>query len=216
LAAAAILDVDGTLVDSNYQHTIAWDRALRAHGVSVPLWRIHRHVGVGGDQIVAAVAGESVERRVGDAVRETESERYAELVGEVRVLPGAPELVAELRRRGVAVVLASSAKGEEVERYIDALGARDLAVWTTAADVEETKPAPDLVEAALAQAGTSDAVMVGDTTWDIEAARRAGIPTIGVLTGGFGAAELREAGAIEVYESVMELCERLDQSRLAG
>jgi HAD superfamily hydrolase (TIGR01509 family) len=213
---AAILDVDGTLVDSNYQHTIAWDRALREHGVSVPLWRIHRHIGVGGDQMVARVAGEQVERRVGDAVRETEADRYADLVPEVRVLPGARELVAALADRGVRLVLASSAKQEEVDTYVDMLGARDLAQWTTSADVDRTKPAPDLIEAALERAGTRNAIVIGDTTWDVEAAGRAGIPAIGVLTGGFARAELSEAGAIEVYESVMDLHRRIDESALGG
>lgn len=182
----------------------------------MPLWHIHRHIGVGGDQMVVRVAGEDAERRVGDAVRETEGERYAELLGEVRVLPGAREFLADLSRRGVAVVLASSAKQEEVDTYVDMLGAREFAAWTTSADVEQTKPAPDLVEAALERAGTRDALVIGDTTWDVVAARRAGIRAIGVLSGGFAEAELSEAGAIEVYESVMELHGRIDESALSG
>ena len=183
--------------------------------MAVPLWRIHRHIGVGGDQMVALAAGDDAEQRVGDAVRATESERWSELGDEVRVLPGAREFVAELSRRGYEVVLASSAKEEEVDSYLDMLGARDVAHWTTSADVEQTKPAPDLIEAALGKAGTRDAVVVGDTTWDVEAASRAGIPAVGVLTGGFGAGELREAGAVEVYESVAQLLERLDESPVA-
>jgi len=195
---------------------IAWDRALREHGISVPLWRIHRHIGVGGDQMVARVAGDDAERRAGDAVRETESERYGELIGEVGPFPGARQLLAELRDRSVGVVLASSAKQDEVEVYVDMLGARGFARWTTSADVEQTKPAPDLIEVALEQAGTRDALVIGDTTWDAEAASRAGVPAIGVLSGGFGATELSEAGAIEVYESVMELHEQIDESPLTG
>ena len=166
--------------------------------------------------MVVRVAGEDAERRVGDAVRETEGERYAELLGEVRVLPGAREFLADLSRRGVAVVLASSAKQEEVDVYVDMLGAREFAAWTTSADVERTKPAPDLVEAALERAGTRDALVIGDTTWDVVAARRAGIRAIGVLSGGFAEAELSEAGAIEVYESVMDLHGRIDESALNG
>lgn len=166
--------------------------------------------------MVVRVAGENAERRVGDAVRETEGERYAELLGEVRVLPGAREFLADLSRRGVAVVLASSAKQEEVDTYVDMLGAREFAAWTTSADVERTKPAPDLVEAALERAGTRDALVIGDTTWDVVAARRAGIRAIGVLSGGFAEAELSEAGAIEVYESVMDLHWRIDESALNG
>jgi HAD superfamily hydrolase (TIGR01509 family) len=189
---------------------------MREHGLSVPMWRIHRHIGVGGDQMVERLAGADAEHRAGDAVRATEADRYAELVDEVRVLPGARALLSHLADRGVSVVLASSAKADEVEVYVDMLGARELAEWTTSADVEETKPAPDLIEAALGKAGTREAVVIGDTTWDVEAAARAEIPAIGVLTGGFAAAELSEAGAIEVYESVMELRERLGESALNG
>jgi HAD superfamily hydrolase (TIGR01549 family) len=211
-----ILDIDGTLIDSNYQHALAWDRALREHGLEVPLWVIHRHIGVGGDQMIARVAGEEAERRVGDAVRDAEAERYADLMDEVRIVAGAPELLRELKDAGKAPVLASSAKAEEVEVYVDMLGAREIAEWTTSADVDATKPAPDLIEAALEKAGTRDAVVVGDTTWDVEAAARAGVPAIGVLTGGFGFAELSEAGAIEVYESVMDLRERLGRGTLSA
>jgi len=166
--------------------------------------------------MIARVAGDDAERRVGDAVRDSEAERYAELIDEVRVIRGARELLTELDARRVIPVLASSAKAEEVEVYVDMLDARGVAQWTTAADVDSTKPAPDLIEAALAKAGTRDALVVGDTTWDIEAATRAGVAAIGVLTGGFAAAELSEAGAIEVYESAMELREHFAQSALAA
>lgn len=212
---AAILDVDGTLVDSNYQHTIAWGRALRREGAAAPLWRIHRHIGMGGDQLVAAVAGREVEERSGDAIRAAEGDLYDELVDEVRPFAGARELIAMLRERGLRVVLASSAKEAEVDRYLDMLEARDIAhAWTTSADVERTKPAPDLVRAALELAGTDDAVMVGDTVWDVEAAGRAGVPALGVLTGGFAESELTDAGAVAVYESVAELADDLDRTPL--
>jgi len=209
---AAILDIDGTLVDTNYQHTLAWQRALREHGEIVPAWRIHRHIGMGGDQLVTAVAGDDVEQRCGDAVRVAEGECYAELIDEVELLPGARALLVALRERGGTTVLASSAKADEVEVYVDKLGARDLVDdWTTSADVEATKPEPDLIRAALDKAGTEEAVLIGDSVWDCEAAGRAGIPTVGVLTGGFGRTELLEAGAAVVYESVEELCEHLDE-----
>ena len=210
MSEAVILDIDGTLVDTNYQHAIAWDRAFARQGEHVELWRIHRHIGMGGDQLVAALAGDEVESRSGDEIRDAESELYAELIGEVRVISGAAELLDRLGQRGIKVVLASSAKEEEVERYVEMLDAQGRAEWTTSADVDSTKPDPDLVQAALAKAGTDSAVMVGDTVWDVIAARRAGIGTIGVLTGGFAEAELREAGAIAVYESVMELADDLD------
>jgi HAD superfamily hydrolase (TIGR01549 family) len=215
-AGAAILDVDGTLVDTNYHHAIAWHRAFGKHGVDLPVWQIHRRIGMGGDHIVRALAGDSVEDEQGDAIRATEAERYGELIDEVRPLEGSRELIAELKQRGHTVVLASSAKEHEVDHYLDLLDARDLADdWTTSADVEATKPDPDLVHAALEKAGGAGGVMIGDSTWDIEAARRAGIETLAVMTGGFSAAELREAGAAAVYESVEELREGLDETALA-
>jgi HAD superfamily hydrolase (TIGR01549 family) len=214
VARAAILDIDGTLVDTNYHHTIAWDRAIAKYDAEVPLWQIHRHIGMGGDQIVTELAGEDVEDRAGDEIREAEGEHYSELIGEVRVIEGARELIEELRRRELSVVLASSAKEDEVDHYLDLLEARDAVEWTTSADVENTKPDPDLVRAALEKAGTEEAIMVGDSVWDVKAAKRAGVDTIGVLTGGFGEAELRSAGAIEVYESVVELRLDLDNTPL--
>jgi HAD superfamily hydrolase (TIGR01549 family) len=209
----AILDVDGTLVDTNYHHAIAWYRAFRRHGVVPPVWRIHRHIGMGGDQLIEAVAGAEVERESGDRIRSAEVEQYAELIEGVAVVDGARELIEDLKRRGHTVVLASSAKQDEVDHYLELLDARDLADdWTTSADVEATKPEPDLVRAALDRAGTEDAAMVGDTPWDVEAARRAGIETVAVLTGGFSRQELRDAGAVAVFESVVELREGLEDT----
>jgi HAD superfamily hydrolase (TIGR01509 family) len=204
---AAILDVDGTLVDTNYHHTVAWYRALREHGEIVSMWRIHRHIGMGGDQIVAALVDDEFEEEHGDAARETEGERYAELIDEVSPLPGARDLLLRLKEEGHAVVLASSAKEEEVDHYLDLLDARDLAdAWTTSADVESTKPAPDLVDSALKKAGVQDgAVLLGDSVYDCESAGRAGVKTVSVLTGGFSEEELREAGAVAVYESPQEV-----------
>jgi HAD superfamily hydrolase (TIGR01509 family) len=213
----AILDIDGTLVDTNYHHTLAWYRAFRRCGLSLAVWRIHRHIGMGGDQMVEALTDAATERDHGDAVRDAESELYAELIGEVETMQSSRELIEELGRRGHKVVFASSAKAEEVEHYLDLLDARELAdAWTTSADVEATKPAPDLVHAALdAVDGSPDeAVLVGDTPWDVRAALKAGVPTLAVRTGGFGADELREAGAAAVFESVDELRSRLDETAL--
>jgi len=213
--AAAILDVDGTLVDTNYHHAIAWYRAFRSHGVVLPIWVVHRHIGMGGDQLVAAVAGDEIEESRGDDIRDAEKELYMELIEEVEPFEEARELIADLKQRGDPVVLASSAKEDEVSHYLDLLDARELADgWTTSADVEATKPAPDLVRAALEVAGTEDAVMVGDTPWDAKAAGRAGIETVAVLTGGFAEQELRDAGAVEVFESVAELRSGLDRTPL--
>lgn len=216
--AIAVLDIDGTLVDTNYQHALAWYRAFRRHRIVLPVWRIHRHIGMGGDQVVEALTDEQTERELGDQIRAAEKELYFELIDEVEPMEEARELISDLGRRGHLVVLASSAKQEEVERYLDLLGARELADgWTTSADVEATKPQPDLVHAALDRVGGSadDAVMVGDTPWDVHAARGAGVGTIAVLTGGFAIEELRESGAVEVFESVAELREGLDRTPLA-
>jgi HAD superfamily hydrolase (TIGR01509 family) len=209
-----VLDVDGTLVDTNYQHAIAWHRALRAHGHVVQVWQIHRHIGMGGDQIVAALIGEEGERSDGEAIRAAEGEAYGELIGEVQAMDGATELLEELREDGARAILASSAKAEEVEHYVELLDARGLVEgWTTAADVERTKPHPDLVHAAIEKVGCAGpVVMVGDSTWDVKAAEAAGVPTLAVLTGGFSEAELREAGAADVVESIGEL--RKDRARL--
>ena len=184
----------------------------------LPVWRIHRHVGMGGDKLVAALAGEDVERRVGAAVRDEWERLFDEALPDVEPLAGAAELVRDLRARGLRVVLASSSIERHVDAFVDLLGVRDDAhAWTTKDDVEASKPEPDLVEAALAEAGTRDAVMLGDTPWDVEAARRAGVETVCVLTGGFSAAELHEAGAVAVFESVAELGARLDETPfLAG
>jgi HAD superfamily hydrolase (TIGR01509 family) len=216
VAQAAILDLDGTLVDTNYHHALAWYRAFRQHGIVLPLWRLHRAVGMGGDSLVATLAGDEVEEEQGDDIRTAEKTLYLALIDETEPLAGARDLIVELKDRGQTVVLASSAKGHELDHYLDLLDARDLADgWTSASDVDATKPEPDLVHAALDKAGTEDAVMVGDTGWDVESARRAGIETICVLTGGWSEQELRDAGAAGVYESIEELRRRLDETRLA-
>jgi HAD superfamily hydrolase (TIGR01549 family) len=211
----AILDIDGTLVDTNYHHAIAWYRAFRQHGHVVPIWRIHRHIGMGGDKLIAALLGDKVEDEQGDDIRAAEKPLYMATIEEVEPLEGARELIVDLKDRGHEVVLASSAKEDEVEHYLDLLDARDLAdEWTHSGDVEETKPAPDLVEVALKKAKGDRAVMVGDTPWDVKAAARAEIPTIAVLTGGFAEAELTDAGAKWVYESIEDLRARLADTPL--
>jgi HAD superfamily hydrolase (TIGR01509 family) len=214
---AAILDIDGTLVDTNYHHAVAWYRAFRRNGVVLPVWRIHRHIGMGGDQLVAALAGDEVADQKGDAIRDAEKDIYMELIDEVEPMAGARDLVAELKDRGHTVILASSAKADEVDHYLDLLDVRGLADdWTTSADVEATKPEPDLVRCALEKAGSDGGVMVGDTPWDVKAAKRAGLDTVTVLTGGFSEQELRDAGAVAVFESVAELNRGLDGTVLSG
>ena len=214
---AALLDVDGTLVDTNYHHALAWYRAFKRHEIVLPLWRIHRHMGMGGDQLIESLCGREVEERLGDDVREAEEGLYMELIDEVEPLPDAQRLIEELKHRGHAVVLASSAKSHEVDRYLDLLGARDLVDgWTTSADVEHTKPHPDLGAAGLAKAGGGPGAMIGDSTWDCEAARRIDVPTIGLLTGGFSEQELLDAGAEVVFESIGDLIAGIDRTPLDG
>jgi HAD superfamily hydrolase (TIGR01509 family) len=213
---AALLDVDGTLIDANYQHALAWYRAFRQHEIVLPLWRIHRAVGMGGDQLVPALVGEHVDEQKGDQIRETRDRIYkGDFIDDVAALAGAHDLIVALKERGVRVVLASSSPEDEIDRYLDLLEARDVVdAWTTKDDVDATKPAPDLVLAALEKAETRDAVMVGDTPWDVESAGKAGIETVCVITGGWSKQELREAGAVAVFESAEELRERLDETPL--
>jgi HAD superfamily hydrolase (TIGR01549 family) len=211
---AAILDIDGTLVDSNYFHTVAWARAMRRFDHVPPMWRIHRAIGMGGDQLVRALLGDEVEEREGDDLRAAETEEYEPLMNEVAPLEGARELIVDLKQAH-RVVLASSAKPDEVDHYLDLLDARELAdAWTTSGDVERTKPEPDLVQTAIERLGGGPAVMVGDSVWDCEAAANAGVDTIAVLTGGFSDAELLRAGATVVFSSISELRARLSWTPL--
>jgi HAD superfamily hydrolase (TIGR01549 family) len=216
MAPAAILDIDGTLVDTNYHHAIAWYRAFRRHGVTVPIWRIHRHIGMGGDQLVAAVSSQDVEEERGERIRAAEHDLYMALIQETAPFAGARDLLRVLKERGHQLMLASSAKPDEVDHYLDLLDARELADgWTTAGDVAATKPEPDLVLAAMEKAGADRSVLIGDSTWDCEAAKRAGVPTIAILTGGFSEQELRDAGAVAVFDSIQTLCQHLDETPLA-
>ena len=214
---AAILDVDGTLVDASYQQALAWFRAFRENDLMLALWHLHRHIGMGGDKFVAAVAGDDVERHIGDAVRDQWEKQFERMIDEVAPFAGAHKLIEELKERGHKVVLASSSIEKHTEHFVDLLEARELAdAWTTKDDVEETKPAPDLVQAALRKAGSDEAVMVGDTPWDVDAARNAGIETVAVRSGGaYSEAELLAAGAVAAYESVEELRRDLDNTPLS-
>jgi HAD superfamily hydrolase (TIGR01509 family) len=168
---------------------------------------------MGGDRLVAEVAGEHVENEHGDAVREAWASHFNEMLDEIEPLEGAHEFLTALREAGYTVVLASSGKPDHVDRYVDVVGARDLVHgWTTAEDVSDTKPAPDLLTTAMDKAPDPDAetVTIGDSVWDCRAAKKIHVPTVGVLTGGFSAAELTDAGAVVVYEDLPQLCAHLD------
>jgi HAD superfamily hydrolase (TIGR01549 family) len=206
-APTIVLDVDGTLVDSNYHHAIAWHRAFRQHGYRAAIWEIHRHVGMGGDQFVAALLGEEAENADGDELRDGHSEAFSKLIGEVEAIEGASELIAELDDAGAAVIVGSSAEQEECDHYVELLGAGErIAGATAAADAEHSKPDPELVRVALEEYGSGGpALMIGDSTWDVKAAAAAGVPTLALLTGGYSEAELREVGAAEVSHSIAAL-----------
>ena len=206
----ALVDVDGTLVDTNYQHALAWYLAFRRVGRVLPLWRIHRHIGMGGDQLVPALTDEDFDARHGDDLRSAWAEEFAPMLPEVSAVEGAHELLSDLTSDGVRVVLASSGKPEHVESFLDLVDGRAVAeAWTTSEDVERTKPAPDLLQVALDRAtdrpDDADVVVVGDSTWDFVAAGRFGARGVALLTGGFSREELTEAGAVDVADSLPDV-----------
>jgi HAD superfamily hydrolase (TIGR01549 family) len=201
-----LFDVDGTLVDTNYHHALAWYRAFRSFDKIVPVWRIHRKMGMGGDHLVADLLGEDVEGELGDDIRAAEKVLYRNLIEEVEPMDGASELIERLKKADHKIILASSGKPFEIDHYLDLLGIRDLVDgWTGSADVTKTKPDPDLVLAAIEKGGEKQALMIGDSPFDCIASTRAGIETVAVLTGGFSPEELKEAGAKEVFETLPEL-----------
>ena len=215
----AVVDIDGTLIDSNYQHALAWYRALRLVGETYPVWRLHRLIGMGGDQVVLALGGEDLERRVGDKVREQQGKEADALLEEMAPLPGARDLLVTVKERGHRLVLASSGRQRHVDFFLDKLDARGLADgWTSSADVKASKPAPDLLQVALKKLGAppeASSVMVGDSVWDVKAAGKAGMPAIVVRSGGFGDDELRKAGAMAIYDTPGDLAKALDDTPLA-
>lgn len=205
-----LLDIDGTLVDSTYLHALAWTRAFASLDERPAWFRVHRAIGLGGDKLVSHVLGPSAEDRHGDELRSRWEQEYAALVPEVAAIPGAAELVTDLRERGLRVALASSGAKRFTVDALEILGIDDdkVAAVTSADDVDKSKPAPDLLDVALDRAGGTHAVLVGDTTWDVESARRSGMPCVAVLTGGFSEHELRSAGAVDVVATVADLVGR--------
>jgi HAD superfamily hydrolase (TIGR01509 family) len=215
MTLVTIFDVDGTLVDTNYQHALAWYRAFRNNGVVIPIWQIHRAIGIGSDRVVEMLAGEKVEHELGEKLRDAHGPLYREMIDEVEPMEGARDLLRDLTEAGHSVILASSAEQEEVEHYIKLLDVGDfIDGYTTSSDVEASKPEPDIINAAISKAGGANAVMIGDSTWDCKAATRANLPSIGVLTGGFSEQELTEAGATKVFDSVEHLREHLSATPL--
>jgi HAD superfamily hydrolase (TIGR01509 family) len=206
-APGVLFDVDGTLVDTNYLHTLAWARALDDAGEWAPMNAIHRLVGMGGDQLVPTLLGHH-----SPAALDARPRRYRELFGDARVFPAARDLLREVHSRGIRVVLATSAPADELENLRALLDVDDaIDAATTADDVATSKPAPDVFLTALDVGGIDpgDALVVGDSVWDVQAARAAGVDCIGVETGGFSRQELEEAGARRVYETVGDILRRL-------
>jgi HAD superfamily hydrolase (TIGR01509 family) len=214
LRSGVLFDVDGTLLDTNYLHVIAWWRAFDDTGhPGVPMAAIHRSVGIASEGLVERLVGRPDEKAV-----EAHSQRYEELRDHVTAFPDAADLVERCAERGLVPVLATSGKEHDLEWMLPAIGTDDaFAGATTSSEVDEGKPAPDLPAAAMEQhrLDPERTVLIGDTVWDVRAAERSGIPCIAVTSGGISEAELREAGAVEVYADVAELLERFDDSALA-
>ncbi|MEO5965697.1 MAG: HAD family hydrolase [Candidatus Limnocylindrales bacterium] len=206
----AVLDLDGTLVDSVYVHAIAWRAAFREVGLDVATYRLHRAIGMGGDRLVAAVAGDAAEDAVGDVVRERHDALFEARMPEVHPLEGADELLHACHDAGLRVVLASSSRPDITDKMLGILEGSYLLDAVVPGSEGPSKPAPDLVERALERAGSRQGFLVGDAVWDVEAAARAGIPCVGLLTGGYSEAELREAGAVAVHDTPRSLAGSLD------
>lgn len=217
-ATAVLFDIDGTLVDSNYLHVESWARAFADLALDIDTWRIHRGIGLDSAKLLEELLGDRLEE-LGDRAKELHGEYYASLADRLRPFHRGTELLATLARRGARVVLATSAPEEELVELRRVLDTEStLHAVTSSADVETAKPEPDVIRVALEEAEVPPgrAVMVGDARWDGIAAARAGVPFVGVLTGGISEAELREAGAVAVYASVADLLEALDDSPLAA
>lgn len=218
-SAGVLFDVDGTLVDTSYLHTVTWWEALRERGYDVPMARIHRGIGMGSDKLLGHLLGDRRDPDDDAALREAHLDRYARYWDGLRPLPGAADLLRAVADRGLRVVLASSASAKELDalrRALDADGVIDHA--TSASDAQASKPAPDILAVAMARGGLApDAtVLVGDSVWDVAAAHRAGLPCIAVTCGGTSAEELRAAGAAETYDDPAALCAALDHSMLGA
>jgi HAD superfamily hydrolase (TIGR01509 family) len=216
--AAVLLDVDGTLVDSNDAHAHAWVETLAAHDLDVPFERVRKMIGMGGDRLIETVGGPARGTRANQKIGEERGKRFrATWLRHVKPLDGARELVLRLRSEGYQYAIASAAKREELVPLLEVAELVDLCeVRTTSSDVEESKPDPEIVDAAVARlcAERSRSVMIGDTPYDVEAARGASIDIIGFTTGGWSTEAL--AGAVGVYRGPSDLLARWSTSPLAG
>jgi HAD superfamily hydrolase (TIGR01549 family) len=209
-----LFDVDGTLVDTNYAHAVAWSDAFRAAGHRIPMSDIHALIGQGSDRLVHSALG-----RPDAAIVDAHADLYAARLHQLQVFDGAAELLRRSKAAGLTVVLATSASRHDADHLEDAIDAADaIDHVTTSDDAESSKPAPDIVEAALRATGlvAADCVFVGDTVWDVKAARHAGMDCVCVLTGGIAQADLEAAGAIAVYRNTRALLDDFDGSALGS
>lgn len=214
-----LFDVDGTLVDTPYLHAVCWAEALRQGGHDVPMATVHRAIGMGGDRLLDHLLGPDRDTDGDPQLDAAHLTLYRQFWGRLRPLPGATELIRSCAGRGLRVVLASSASQQELRALRSALDVDDaIDTATSSADADAGKPAPDIVQAALAQSGleAKHAVFVGDAVWDGQAAARAGVVFVGMTCGGTSEAELRENGAVAVYRDPAQLLERFAASPLAG
>ncbi|HEX5187997.1 MAG TPA: HAD family hydrolase [Streptosporangiaceae bacterium] len=200
---AGLFDVDGTLADTNYLHAVTWWEAFAQAGHDVPMASVHRVVGMGSDQLLDAVLPGNRDRAADSSITGAHSALYSTYWSRIRPLPGARKLLCACKDAGLRVVLASSANPPEFAALRAALACDDVIdAATSAGDVDKSKPAPDLVQVALEKAGVpaDEAVFVGDTVWDVRACQKAGVPCVGLLSGGIAAAELSAAGAVAVFD----------------
>ncbi|MFX0594792.1 HAD family hydrolase [Melissospora conviva] len=218
-SAGVLFDVDGTLVDTTYLHTVSWAEALRQAGRPISMARIHRAIGMGSDKLLDHLLGDDRDRGGDDALRTVHDELMAGYASRLQPLPGAVELLRACARRGLRVVLASSAAEHELAKLRGVLDAEDVIdAATSSADAQVSKPAPDILVAALDRAGLdrSRVIFIGDSVWDVQAAGRIGVACIALTCGGTSRAELAQAGAVAVYEDPAQLLSDLDRTPLAA
>ena len=215
-ARALIFDLDGTLVDTVYAHVFAWQRAFTELGLPIDGWRIHRRIGMSGGLFARAAAreiGRPLSPTEVETIQRRHGEIYREILPERRPLPGAVELLADLRAEGIVHGIATSGRRPEIDASLEALGVGEETVVVERGDVERAKPEPDLFLTCAERLGVtaSDSYVIGDAVWDLLAARRAGMLSVGLLSGGYGEDELARAGAFRVYRDPAELRQALDE-----
>ncbi|MGD1110254.1 MAG: HAD family hydrolase [Mycobacterium sp.] len=215
---AVLFDVDGTLVDSNYLHVYAWQRAFDDEGISVAAWQLHRCIGMDGSKLVRTLS-ENAASEVQDRLSDAHSRYYRDVSPLLAPLPGARDLLRRVAEVGLQVVLASSAPDDELDTLRKVLSCDDVIAETTSSrDVDTAKPDPGIVQVAVDRAGVTpeQAVFVGDAVWDAHAAAAAGLPCIGLLSGGISEGELQAAGATPIFSDPQDLLDHLDSTRIAA